>query len=381
MEGSTIVLVVILSLTAGTLLALLIVWCLQLPNHAGLLITYPACQKHIEHLEFERKLELPAKSPELQNQDCFNPTLFRDGNYVVCLQRSRTYTPGFPLMHARTHDLVTSYLPLQALDSGNQDSGNQLLKQDSRFPVGACQDARYIATASGRVLLLASHKEDTWNTDSVWRHAIMELSGDASRLERTSFLEIPAELGTTNKNWTVFEHQGRWLVHTHSWPDLRLFQLEHSEGADIGPGKSGWRLGKEVARVDTDQFFTGLRVGSDPVTHVRGTSNWLRTNQATYLTVLHFAQPQRNRFPGGCLGRIYRSVFVEFDAESFQPVARTEGLCFGHDCQTVQFASSLMWLDDDRERLVVGYGLMDKASWVGVVSLAAIRDKQRVRCS
>jgi hypothetical protein len=375
MGTSALVLLVILGLTAATLLTLLILWCLHLPNHAGILIAYPDCKKHIDHLEFERKLELPAKSPELQNQDCFNPTLFRDSSHVVCVQRSRTYAPGFPLMNARTHDLVTTYLPLQAL--GHDWHVPVVLKQNSRFSVGACQDARYIATVSGRVLLLASHKEHAWvNTDGVWRHAIMELSGDASRLERTSFLEIPAELGTTNKNWTVFEHQGRWLVHTHSWPALRLFQLEHSQGTDLGPDKKDWRLGKEVARVDTGTFFSGVRVGSQPVAHVRGTSNWLRTNQETYLTVLHFAHPQRNSFPGGCLGKTYRSLFVEFDAETFEPVARTEGLCFGHECQNVQFASSLMWLDDAKERLAVGYGLMDKASWVGVISLAAIRDKQ-----
>jgi hypothetical protein len=247
--------------------------------------------------------------------------------------------------------------------------------------VGACQDARYVATVDGRVFLLGSHKLHTWDKDRVWRHVLLELNSDASKLERESLVSIPAELGTLNKNWTAFEHQGRWLVHTHSSPELRLFQLEHDAGCDLGPGKTGWRLGKECVRIRTESFFSGLKVGSEPVAHIRGTSNWLRTKQDTYLTVLHFAHQHPRKFPGGCLGKIYRSVFVEFDAETFEPVARTDGLCFGHECQNVQFASALMWLDDSRERLVVGYGVMDKASWVGVVPLTAVREKMKTRPS
>jgi hypothetical protein len=368
-----ILFIVLLTVLLSAVFIVLSLWCLHLPNHAGLLLAYADCQKHFHHLRFESMLQMPEKSAQIQHQDSFNPTLFRLSQNVVCLQRSRTYMPGWPLMNSQSHDLVKTTFPFAQLTTNKRKGAN--LKQEVRLSVDGCHDARFVAISDNRIFLLGSHKLDRWiGREQVWKHVLVELNITASKVERMSFVEIPKTLGVRNKNWTVFEHNGQWLVHTHSAPQLRLFLLEHAKGTNLAAAQNDWKIMREVACVDTHDFFKNLRVGPNPVQHVRGTSNWLRTKENTYLTILHFAQEHPNPFPGGCLGRIYRSVFVEFDANSFEPVARTDGLCFGQKCQNVQFASSIMWIDEERkDKLAIGFGVMDKESWVGVVRLSTIR--------
>lgn len=341
-----------------------IVYCLHMPNHAGFQITYSDCKTQFDHLEFSR--QFPVNSSTIYHQDSFNPTLFRlpGDDQVHCLERSRKFAPGAPCI------TLDSSLVLTHLGPGSERTGppGSSMTHAARFQVAEYWDARFFHADGKYVYLMCSACDIASPQRRTFWPAILVLNASATALIHAQRLDLPKGMGNLNKNWTVFRSsRNQWLVHTHSFPRLRIYELAH-----VG---STWRLEKEVVSIDTTTFFSGLQFEGKPIAHLRGTSNWVKTNQNTYLTILHFSErPKSMSAFAALVFRPYRSVFVECDADNFKPIARTNALCFGHNCQNIQFASSLLWADENSKTdLLVGYGLMDKASYVGVISLTAVR--------
>ena len=150
---------------------------------------------------------------------------------------------------------------------------------------------------------------------------ILELDSTGTKVLSTTFLAVPRDFGSVNKNWTVFRHKGKWLIDKHSYTDLIFHEFEYDGGVQCK-----LELCAEVARLSTLDFFADLKGIDGPVPHLRGTSNWLTTAEGTYLTVLHFSLPATLDFVS-VIFKTYRSVFAEFDGRNFRASAQVFRAC------------------------------------------------------
>lgn len=344
---------VILLVLFITVVVILLIWALNLPNHAGITYSASKCTTDCEHLTFKQQVRVPAPA----NTEMFNPTLLERGPFdLICVARTRTFVPGLACFKGTSSMVFVSTLGF------NHQTGHLTLRSQAKAPLQESahfEDPRLI---SGTTFLCAKLSKD--GVKNIFQPAVLVLSPDLGSVQSHKLIgNIPPSYGQTNKNWTAFRHDtDKLLVHTHSYPKFILHELDSAT----------WELGAKILDLDMRNFFAGLRFRGKHPHHVRGTTNWVRTPQNTYLTILHFCAPREPLVPH----KPIRSIFLELRCQDFQPIGWAGPVCFGHKCRNIQFATALLLRGQDDVWL--GYGLDDKETWLAQTTLSAIRALYRV---
>lgn len=136
------------------------------------------------------------------------------------------------------------------------------------------------------------------------------------------------------KNWCPFQYKNSLFIHTDSYPTWTVFKFEDN----IKP---------MVINIDTSTFFEDLNHKL-----VRCSTSWVDFSENTFLCGLHTKEFAFKQF----LPTI-RSVFVEIDKNTFNPIRKTKLLCldFKNDSR-IQFLSGM---ESDDLNIYIAYGIGD----------------------
>jgi hypothetical protein len=149
---------------------------------------------------------------------------------------------------------------------------------------------------------------------------IVMFSTDMTQITYSKDLVYPLSTKTRNKNWTVFQHGEKMLLHTDTTPTLRIMELTYVDGS--------FKISPYVERTDLPWKSICTKYT------MRGTSNWIQY-EGQYMTVLHFQDRSRGVWPP-----LYRSVLAVFNS-SFDLVLHSNALCLLDTCHYIQFVTHL----------------------------------------
>jgi hypothetical protein len=134
-----------------------------------------------------------------------------------------------------------------------------------------------------------------------------------------------------HKNWCPFEHKGKLYIHTDTYPEWKVFEL------DINNGKL-----KQVIN-------TKFPLNSPENMFLRCSTSWKIYNEKYYICGLHIKTYNKS------LPQI-RSVLVLIDRITLLPVLQSDILCLEYGCDRIQFLSGI---EIDNNYIILAYGVGD----------------------
>ena len=158
--------------------------------------------------------------------------------------------------------------------------------------------------------------------------------------------------GVREKNWMIFKHKGKLVLHTHTYPMLNLFMVE------INYKPFSCKIVDRLSELNTTGYFPAL----GKLENLRSTAPWVLwkgtiENPETYLTMFRTKT---------YLPRItHRSMFVEIDASTFIPLRYSPFICLSRKHEPIQFICGMISLENS---CIISLGIDDKESRVISIS-------------
>lgn len=153
--------------------------------------------------------------------------------------------------------------------------------------------------------------------------------------------------GINAKNWILVKKGDDIFVHTDTYPAFVVQKLNKNQLYD-----NGEYVDLEPHISQNTEFLKQVK-SFYPIKKIHNTSNWINF-KGNYLAVAHFVYREI-----GYLRRIYRSMFLFIDKDTFTITKYSDWICFGKKCECIQFVSSLLNLNG---KIVVGLGINDSFS-------------------
>ncbi len=155
--------------------------------------------------------------------------------------------------------------------------------------------------------------------------------------------------GNAEKNWIIFKDKGRLILHTHTYPKLKLFLLK------INTNPFSCEIVDQISDLKIKNYFPALTTSFK---NLRGTTPWIlwkgtAETPETYLTLFRTKT---------YLPRItHRSFFVELSASDFSPIRYSSFICLSRGHEPIQFICGMVTYGD---LCIISLGVNDKEARV-----------------
>lgn len=138
------------------------------------------------------------------------------------------------------------------------------------------------------------------------------------------------------KNWCPFNHKGVLALHTDTYPDWRVYEINKKTGVLIS-----------LCNVNVKDFFEPYII---PNSFLRCSTSWVEFTTKTYLCGLHIKHFNSMKLP------VFRTMLVEVSKDTLLPIRSTHFFLLHDDNHPIQFLSGLEIVND---KIVLAFGIGD----------------------
>ncbi len=255
----------------------------------------------------------------------FNPSITRHKEgYILCSRYSnRTMKNLLSYFYGKLYS--ESHIMLTFLDSNMKI---QKIIAPNFNNIYSLEDPR-ICIYNDIVLISATEFKDEKNI-----YPVLYTQGDT--LEKITYTGYHSK-SKIQKNWCPFSHEGSVYLHTDTYPYWYVYKINPKTGEM-----------NQISKTYTEKFFRNIKKDFGTKL-IRCSTSWKSFTEYTFLCGIHIKQFS------GILPTI-RTILVEVDKRTFQPIRKTSVLCLDKENSRIQFLSGL---EVDDTHIYLSYGIGD----------------------